>query len=108
MPAPAAIQKATLDKYIEGWKAWTPEKSLETWSDDVTFKTLPFSAGKPIRTRQQLEPRYVMLIENLTNFQASIQIFKHTCEKKRLTAGSLISIMLSMTRNKARLQSMPL
>jgi hypothetical protein len=71
MLASAEVQKATLDKYIEGWKKWTPSDSIAAWSDDVTFKQLPLNSGKPSRSRQQLEPRYIMLIENLMNFEVS-------------------------------------
>lgn len=72
MPAPIEIQAATLQKYIEGWKKWTPSESIATWSDDVTFKQLPLSCGKPSRSRKQLEPRYIMLLENLKNFQVGV------------------------------------
>jgi hypothetical protein len=73
MPAAANIQSATLDRFIKGWSKWTPD-FLETWSDDLTFTTLPFSYGKPTRARAQLESRYLLLMSTLTNFQVRINI----------------------------------
>jgi hypothetical protein len=74
MPAPAEVQAATLKKFIQGWSKWTPEDFLATWSDDLTFTTLPFSYGKPTRERAQLEPRYLMLMSTLTNYKVKFNI----------------------------------
>ena len=70
MPAATEVQAATLERFIKGWGDWTPD-FLSTWSDDLTFTTLPFSYGKPTRSRKQLEPRYLLLISTLTNYQVS-------------------------------------
>ena len=70
MPAATEVQAATLERFIKGWGEWTPD-FLSSWSDDLTFTTLPFSYGKPTRSRKQLEPRYLLLISTLTNYQAS-------------------------------------
>ena len=70
MPAATEVQAATLEKFIKRWGEWTPD-FLSSWSDDLTFTTLPFSYGKPTRSREQLEPRYLLLISTLTNYQVS-------------------------------------
>ena len=70
MPAATEVQAATLERFIKGWGEWTPD-FLSSWSDDLTFTTLPFSYGKPTRSRKQLEPRYLLLISTLTNYQVS-------------------------------------
>lgn len=70
MPAATEVQAATLERFIKAWGEWTPD-FLSSWSDDLTFTTLPFSYGKPTRSREQLEPRYLLLISTLTNYQVS-------------------------------------
>ncbi|KAG6016313.1 hypothetical protein E4U43_003922 [Claviceps pusilla] len=65
-----AVQKATLDKFIDAWARWHPDDFIGLWSDDFVFTTLPFSAGKPSRGRDKVEPRFRMLMRTLTNYRA--------------------------------------
>ncbi|ORX99968.1 hypothetical protein BCR34DRAFT_606450 [Clohesyomyces aquaticus] len=76
MPAPAEAQAATLERFIKAWGKWTPQ-FLEEWSEDLTFSTLPFSYGKPTRTRAQVQERYLLLIATPTNFQLKIHNVAH-------------------------------
>ena len=70
MPAATEVQAATLERFIKKWGEWTPD-FLSTWSEDAQFSTLPFSYGKPARSRKQVESRYLLLISTLKNYQAS-------------------------------------
>ncbi|RAL68062.1 hypothetical protein DID88_008785 [Monilinia fructigena] len=45
MPAPAEIQAATLDKFIAGWKEFTPESWMATWSRTEVLGILPKLIG---------------------------------------------------------------
>jgi len=67
----AAAQKATLDRFIEGWAAWTPEGILGTWADNCTQQNLPLSANLEVKTRQRAEQSLPVLISILTNFEVS-------------------------------------
>lgn len=71
MPASADIQAATIQKFIEGWRGWTPEGFLSTWSDDCSQQQLPFSSQVPLRTREHVEKFFPKLMSILTNFQVS-------------------------------------
>ena len=75
--APATVQAATLERFIAGWRKWTPEDFLTTWTDDCELIILPFSFGKPKRTRAQVEGRYRILMENLKNLQLTIHNIVH-------------------------------
>lgn len=93
MPAPAEVQAATLDKFIESWRRWSPDDFLATWSEDLNFTTLPFSYGKPTRARPQLEPRYRLLMSTLKNLEVWKQeahVLSKTTEKK---SGNLLTLM---------------
>ena len=68
MPAPAEVQAATLEKFIQGWAGWTPDGFLANWSEDCTQKTLPFSSGVPIRTRPDTEQLFPVLMSLMSNF----------------------------------------
>ncbi|KAL4815781.1 hypothetical protein BDW67DRAFT_185500 [Aspergillus spinulosporus] len=63
MPAPAHIQAATLDKFIAGWKTFTPEAWMASWSADCTQQILPFSLGVPARSRAEAQQVLPKLIE---------------------------------------------
>lgn len=69
MPAPAEKQTATLNKFIEGWKGWTPDGFLASWSEDCAQVTLPFSSGVAPRTRAITEELFPKLMSILTNFE---------------------------------------
>jgi hypothetical protein len=71
MSPKAEVQAATVEKFIEGWRGWTPEGFLATWSEDCQQKTLPFSFGVPIRTRAHCEQIFPVLMSVLSNFEVS-------------------------------------
>jgi len=75
MPAPAHIQAATLEKFIAGWKKWTPEDWMATWSADCKQRMLPFSLGVPLRSRAEVQVILPKLMEILTNYEASNMCF---------------------------------
>jgi hypothetical protein len=69
MPASAEVQEATLNKFIAGWKEWTPEAWMATWSDDCTQKTLPFTLGIPARTLPEVKFMLPKLMGILKNYE---------------------------------------
>lgn len=71
MPAAPEVQRATLERFIQGWSGWTPDGFLANWSDDCTQTTLPFTSGVPIRTRAHTVVLFPKLMSTLTNFQVS-------------------------------------
>ncbi|RMZ66352.1 hypothetical protein GMOD_00005490 [Pyrenophora seminiperda CCB06] len=72
MPAPVEVQAATLEKFIEGWKGWTPEGFLASFADNCTQITLPFrnGDGKP-KTKAELVGLFPILMSTLSNFKVS-------------------------------------
>lgn len=72
MPAPAEVQAATLDKFIAGWKIFTPEAWMATWSEDCTQKMLPLSLGIPARSRTEVLGILPNLIGILKNYKVKI------------------------------------
>ncbi|EEQ33884.1 hypothetical protein McanCB56680_006474 [Microsporum canis] len=77
MPASAEIQTATLNRFIEGWKGWTPDGFLASWSHDCTQVTLPFSSGVPPHTRASVTKLFPQLMSILTNFQLIVHNVIH-------------------------------
>lgn len=71
MPAPAEVQAATLEKFIAGWKEFTPESWMATWSEDCTQKMLPLSLGVPARSRTEVLGILPKLIGILKNYKVS-------------------------------------
>ena len=71
MPAQAEVQAATLDKFIAGWKEFTPESWMATWSEDCTQKMLPLSLGVPERSRTEVLGILPRLIGILKNYKVS-------------------------------------
>lgn len=69
MHATAEVQAATLEKFIDGWRKWTSDDFLASWSQDCTQRALPFKPDKPARPRVELEPLFGMLMSTLTNFR---------------------------------------
>jgi hypothetical protein len=69
MPAPAEVQAATLHKFIAGWKEFTPESWMATWSEDCTQKMLPLSLGIPARSRTEVLGILPKLIGILKNYK---------------------------------------
>jgi hypothetical protein len=87
MPAPAETQTATLNKFIDGWKGWTPDGFLASWSEDCAQVTLPFSSGVAPRTRAITEELFPKLMSILTNFEVRVH---HKCfTDAQVNLGSL-------------------
>lgn len=72
MPTKREIQAATLEKFIDGWKKWTPADFLESFSDNCTQTTLPFKSGtgNP-KSKVELERLFPILMGTLSNFEVS-------------------------------------
>ncbi|KAG5975002.1 hypothetical protein E4U55_007907 [Claviceps digitariae] len=77
------VQKATLEKFIDAWGRWHADDFIGLWSDDFSFTTLPFSAGKPTRKRDKVEPRYRQLMEALTNYKLNVKYVVHDPERRK-------------------------
>lgn len=71
MPAPAEVQKKTIDAFLDGWAEWTPEAFLSTWSDDCTQQTLPYSHNVPKRDRANTNHLFPILMSIMDNLQVS-------------------------------------
>lgn len=69
MPAASEIQAATLQKYIDGWRGWTVDGFLASWSQNCTQQALPFSSGKPLLQRAEAERLFPHLMSVMTDFQ---------------------------------------
>lgn len=67
--ATAEAQAATLAKFIEGWKTFTPESWTETWTDDCTQNFLPFTMGVPPRTKPEVLKLLPSLLGVLLNYK---------------------------------------
>jgi hypothetical protein len=69
MPAPAHIQAATLQKFLAGWKKFTAEEWMATWSAESRQQILPFSLGVPSRSREEVQQVLPKLIGVLKNYE---------------------------------------
>ncbi|KAG9229992.1 hypothetical protein BJ875DRAFT_473434 [Amylocarpus encephaloides] len=83
MSAPAEVQAATLDKFIAGWKEFTPESWMATWSGDCTQKMLPFSLGVPARPRAEVIGILPSLMGILKNYQLDIYEIVHDAPRNK-------------------------
>nr|A0A4P8DJV0.1 RecName: Full=Monooxygenase dmxR10; AltName: Full=Dimeric xanthone biosynthesis cluster protein R10 [Cryptosporiopsis sp. 8999]QCL09101.1 DmxR10 [Cryptosporiopsis sp. 8999] len=81
MPGPAETQAATLAKFIEGWKTFTPEAWTETWTDDCTQNFLPFTMGVPPRTKPEVLKLLPSLLGVLHNYKLEIYSVLHDASK---------------------------
>ncbi|KAH8653813.1 hypothetical protein BX600DRAFT_440865 [Xylariales sp. PMI_506] len=77
MLAPADVQATTLQRFINGWKGWTPEGFLASWTHDCTQQTLPFSLAAPIRSRADSESIFPMMMSFISDFQLEIHNVVH-------------------------------
>ena len=69
MPAPAHIQADTLDRFIAGWKKWTPEDVMATWSSDCVQVMLPLSLGVPPKSISEVKKVLPKLMAILKNYE---------------------------------------
>ncbi|KAI1328250.1 hypothetical protein F5Y16DRAFT_398655 [Xylariaceae sp. FL0255] len=83
MPASAQVQAATLDKFIEGWKTFTAEAWMETWSDDCKQQMLPSTLGIPARFRTETAAFLPKLISVLKNYEMNVQHVVHDASRNK-------------------------
>ncbi|KAI3318564.1 hypothetical protein HD806DRAFT_540176 [Xylariaceae sp. AK1471] len=83
MPAPANIQAATLDKFISGWKKWSPEAWMATWSQDCKQQLLPFSLGVPYRSKAETQVFLPKLMGVLTNYKMDVHEIVHDVARSK-------------------------
>ena len=69
MPAPAHVQADTLDRFIAGWRKWTPEDWMATWSSDCVQVMLPLSLGIPPKSVGEVKGILPKLMEIVTNYE---------------------------------------
>lgn len=72
MPASVEVQSAAIEKFISGWRKWTPKDMLASFSADCTQTALPSVAEKKTHSRAELDQLFPVLMSTLSNFQASI------------------------------------
>ncbi|KAI9667452.1 MAG: hypothetical protein M1821_000268 [Bathelium mastoideum] len=77
MPAAIDAQAATLDQFIAGWKNWTPEDWMSSWSDNCELRMLPFSLGLPTKSRAEVQVILPKLMKILTNYELDIYEIVH-------------------------------
>jgi len=83
MPAPAHVQAATLQQYLEAWKNWDAEEQLALFADDFTMVTLPYGLGIPTRTRAQAAQVLPALNSAVTSYELTIHNIVHDAEKNQ-------------------------
>ena len=67
MPAPAQVQAATLERFVDAWKRWNADDMIAVFADDFTQVTLPFGLNVPEKTRgavEQVFPKLVSLVND--------------------------------------------
>ncbi|KAH8698791.1 hypothetical protein BGW36DRAFT_294631 [Talaromyces proteolyticus] len=89
MAAPAEIQLATLNRFIDGWRNWKATDMLAPMSSDVTQKSLPFSLGHPARTREQIEATLPLLQRVVTDYELTIHEIVHDAPKSKAVVYAL-------------------
>jgi hypothetical protein len=90
MPAPVHIQEATLDKYIEGWRKFSPEEMLSVFSEDCKQQMLPCSLGVPARSRAEAQATLPKIAGILTNHQVN----KHSMSLLIINTAAYVSVQL--------------
>ncbi|KAG6007653.1 hypothetical protein E4U21_005734 [Claviceps maximensis] len=90
-PPSHTIQKATLEKFIDAWGRWHPDDFIGLWSDDFTFTTLPLSAGRPTWKRDEIEPRYRLFMETLTNYKLDVKYVVHDSARRKACIYAVVT-----------------
>ena len=85
MPAPADVQAATLQRFLDAWERWSAEEQLALFSDDFTQATLPLRLGIPPRTRAQVEQVLPKLVELVKSYQVRKKITSLDSSKRKAT-----------------------
>lgn len=74
MPGSAEVQRATIDKFIDGWKTKDPQAWISNWTDDCTNTILPFSMKHPGWSKTEVsEVQLPKLFGNLFNWEVRRQ-----------------------------------
>ena len=68
-PAPAHIQAATLQRFLDAWKNWDAEEWLAIFADDFTQVTTPFGLGIPSRSRAEVEQVLPALVATVKSYE---------------------------------------
>lgn len=82
MPAPAHIQRDTIDKFLTAWKDGNAQGSLDLWSEDFEQQLLPHSLQQPTRSRSHAEFFYPKLVNGLTNWKVGAH--SYDCAVQRI------------------------
>ncbi|KAF9769439.1 hypothetical protein IL306_013156 [Fusarium sp. DS 682] len=69
MSTPAHIQTLTLERFLDAWKSWNAADMLATFSDDFTQTTLPFRLGVPLRSREEVDMIFPVLVGLVSNYK---------------------------------------
>ncbi|KAK5654597.1 hypothetical protein OQA88_7227 [Cercophora sp. LCS_1] len=83
MPAPAEVQKATLDRFIAGWSNWSAAEMVAPWTDDATQVTLPFSLNHPPRDKTQVLAVLPLVQTVVTDYELKIHEIVHDAAKSK-------------------------
>ncbi|EED13797.1 conserved hypothetical protein [Talaromyces stipitatus ATCC 10500] len=81
IPAPAHVQKETIDKFLDTWGNSKAQDTINLWSDDFEQRLLPFSLQQPVRRREHAEFFYPKLVNNLANWKVGIKHIVHDADK---------------------------
>ncbi|PPJ60178.1 hypothetical protein CBER1_08989 [Cercospora berteroae] len=73
----AETQAKTLQKYIDGWRGWTVDGFLASWSEQCTQQALPLSSGKPLMTRAEATKLFPHLMSVMSDFKVTIRNVVH-------------------------------
>ncbi|KAE9364967.1 hypothetical protein N431DRAFT_473061 [Stipitochalara longipes BDJ] len=83
MPAPASVQAATLNKFIEVWKTTSPEAWTSLWSDDCTHRLLPFSLKAQPMSKADVLKSLPKLFAILKNWELDVHQIVHDAARSK-------------------------
>lgn len=69
MPAPAQVQAATLQQFLNAWKKWDAKEWLAIFADDFTQVTMPLGLGIPTRSRAEVEQVLPALVATVKSYE---------------------------------------
>lgn len=72
MAAEMEAQRATLDKFIDGWQRSSAADMVANWSKDCTQRTLPFALGHAARNSTEVMGTLPLLQKAVTDYKVSV------------------------------------
>ncbi|WPA99640.1 uncharacterized protein RHO25_004258 [Cercospora beticola] len=103
----AEIQAKTLQKYIDGWRGWTVDGFLASWSEKCTQQALPLSSGKPLMTRAEATKLFPHLMSVMSDFKVGRHVRPMMLFQKLIRRQVTIhNVVHDVAHNKAALYAL--